>query len=518
MPITFPYERTTVTHTAQDIDTWAAVTLADDESVTADLRGKSFLVSPALGTNGRERHHHSAEIVIEGAEGEKIDVHMGFAPRDAHLDRVYSTYYYTTNFKNLSPGTITKDYESRYGGRAANWWLIEIKPGIVVKEIKHTYWQCPDDQPKTAWMHQPIKTLEYMGGRMHYSVSYPPNYNSEEDINYPIMFSVGGSGELGDDKKFLGQIDSGCIITKNYKHYTEFPCIHVSIQIPTPPSTFTEPVPDPDTASPYHSSWSRYYDSRGYGAVGLKLLLQQFIDDPDYKIDENRVYLGGMSGGGLFSFEMLKGGRDIFAAVAPISAWAIGQAYQNVQSLTYWDQPYLDGDSLRDRLKKEVLRSRHIPTLVGVGGKDSMKYGSRAFKEVADEIGTNCRYIEIPNGSHGGAVKQVWAKTENVEWLFSHTKTITPDDPFPDNNYTIPLNTREAMMVKLTANNHGYYHVTVDGADFSKHIAEREAIESAINIKSLNPNKDVQYEHRYATDVELESVEVQDAPTSSSSS
>ena len=430
MALTFPYERTTVTHTAEDINLWTPVTLANDESVTADLRGKSFLVSPAFGVQGRERHHHSVEIVVEGQSDKTIDVHMGFAPVDTQLDRVYSTYYYTTNFKNLTLGTTNKDYESRYGNRAINWWLVEVTPGITIKSIKHTYWQAPT---YTNWMHGPTQTIEFNGGRMHYAVSLPPNYNSEESTKYPVMFTCGGSGELGDDKRFLTQIVPSAIITKNYRHYHDFPCIYVAVQIPFP-DNFTG-YPAPDTAYPYHSGWNRYYDSRSPGMDGMRILLQQMIDSPDYQVDEDRIYISGMSGGGLLSFEALKGMRDILAAAAPISAWSIGGAYQNIETHYHWNEPYEGGDTIKDRLRKEVLRGKHIPTLVGVGSNDNMKYGSRVFKDMADEVGATCNYVEIPNGSHGGTVKQVWSKTENLEWIFSHTKAKDiPDDPFPNPN------------------------------------------------------------------------------------
>jgi hypothetical protein len=515
MALTFPYERTTVTHTAQDIDGWTPVTLANDESVTADLRGKSFLVSPAFGERSRERQHHSVEIEVDGQSDKTIDVHMGFAPVDTQLDRVYSTYYYTTNFKNLKPGTVNKDYESRYGNRAINWWLVEVTPGITIKSIKHTYWQAPT---YTNWMHGPTETLEFNGGRMHYAVSLPPNYNSEESTKYPVMFTCGGSGELGDDKRFITQIVPSAIITKNYRHYHDFPCIYVAVQIPFP-DNFTG-YPAPDTAFPYHSGWSRYYDSRSPGMDGMRRLLQQMIDSPDYQVDEDRIYISGMSGGGLLSFEALKGMRDILAAAAPISAWAIGGAYQNIETHYHWNEPYQDGDTIKERLIKERLRSRHIPVLVGVGGNDNMKYGSKVFVDVSEELNTApVKYDFITNGSHGGTVKQVWSKRENLEWIFSHTKNpVTPGDPFPESNYTFPLSTREALMISLTAQNSGYYYVIVDGEDISKHVAEREAIESSLNIKTLNPEKEVRYEHRYVTDVDIETTTVQDPPTPGTSS
>lgn len=339
---------------------------------------------------------------------------------------------------------------------------------------------------------------------MHYSVAYPCDYDSEEDRLYPLVLSVGGSGELGDDKRILVQTDPGCIITKyrNFFENDKYRAFHVTLQIPT--SGFTEEVPTPEM-SPYHDGWSRYYHERSHGMIGAREIVNMLIADPDHKIDPNKIYLTGFSGGGLFSFEGLKGLRDVLAAAVPVAAWPIGGAYRDVLNDPYWDTPYADGkESLKDRLKKEMFRSRHIPTIIGVGTNDNMKFGSRAFQLVADEIGKDSQLKEYP-ASHGGSPKRVWGDPDNVEWLFSQTKQLNlPIDPYPDVDYTDPLNPRSIEMFKLTAENSGYYYVYVEGVEVSKHVAEREAIEIAQEQKTLTPEKEVWLEHDYKVRVDKE--------------
>ena len=485
MPIQKPYSRKTVIHTQSDIESWETVTLANDESVTKELRGKTFLMSPAFGKAGKEQNHHSVEIKIEGREFDKINVHMGHAPVDTQIDRVYSTYYYTIDFIGLTAGTFKKDYPAAYGNRRFNWWLIEVNPNVKVTEIKHTYHQCPDGIT-TWWMHEGHFTHEFMGGRMHYAISYPPNYDSEDKTKkYPLMISVAGSGELGDDKRYLNQIDPGCIITRYYDFYTEFPCIHVSIQIPYY-NSFTEPLPEPEMY-PYHDGWSRYYHERGYGAVGCKEIIDKLVADPDYNIDTDRLYCSGLSGGGLFSFEMLKGGRDYFAAVVPTAAWAIGRAYENVFNNSNWDTPYPDGgDSLKERLRKEIMISKHIPTLIAVGGADNMKYGSEAFKIVAEEEGLDCQLQIYPNVKHAGASKVCWGKRENVEWLFSQTKKKDiPVDPYPDRDFTKPP--VEPIKYISIEQESAEYIVLVDDAEVFRSNDFYEALNRGLQEKQDNP-------------------------------
>lgn len=506
MPIKRPFARKEVIHTQTDIESWETVTLADDPSVTAELRGKTFLISPAIGVVTKEQNHHNVEIDIEGPEGSVINIHMGHAPVVTQYDRVFSTYYYTIDFLNRKPGKFIKDYPAAYGSRRFNWWLIEVKPDIKVTNIKHSWYEAPENIT-TNWMHDSVKTYEFMGGRMHYSVSYPCDYNSEEDKNYPLVISIGGSGELGDDGAILNQTDPGCIITKfrNFFEEPKYRAFHVTIQIPYStsfPSDQQVPIPE---MSPYHDGWSNYYHERSHGMIGCREIINMLLNDPDHKIDPNRIYLTGFSGGGLFSYEALKGLRDILAAAVPIAGWGIGRAYENVFVNNNWDVQFTDGkDSLRDRLKKECLRSRHIPTIVCAGTSDNMKYGTEAFYQVASEIGSDCQF-KTYNTNHGGSPKLVWADPSNIEWLFSQTKQLNlPQDPYPNADYSAPLNTRKIEMFKLTAENSGYYYVYVDGVEISKHVAEREAIESAQKQKEITPEKDVWLEHDYKVRVDKE--------------
>ena len=57
------------------------------------------------------------------------------------------------------------------------------------------------------------------------------------------------------------------------------------------------------------------------------------------------------------------------------------------------------------------------------------------------------------------------------------------------------------MSVEFTARGSGYYRVFVDGAQVSRHVAEREAAERAVNEAESNPGAHVRYDHDYEVDV-----------------
>lgn len=67
--------------------------------------------------------------------------------------------------------------------------------------------------------------------------------------------------------------------------------------------------------------------------------------------------------------------------------------------------------------------------------------------------------------------------------------------------------------MKLTANGSGYYVVSVNGVDVSRHTAEREAIEAAVNRELTTQADVVLYRHDYAVRVEQDAPAPAPAPT-----
>lgn len=57
--------------------------------------------------------------------------------------------------------------------------------------------------------------------------------------------------------------------------------------------------------------------------------------------------------------------------------------------------------------------------------------------------------------------------------------------------------------VDLTAKGGGYYRVHVNGALFSQHVAEREAVERCTEVLNSAPTADVYYDHAYRVEAKL---------------
>lgn len=60
--------------------------------------------------------------------------------------------------------------------------------------------------------------------------------------------------------------------------------------------------------------------------------------------------------------------------------------------------------------------------------------------------------------------------------------------------------------MKLTAVGSGYFRVFKDGVEVSKHTSEREAIEKAFQVESLEPSANVTYKHDYEVKVETDAI------------
>lgn len=542
MPIKRPYQRTTVIHTKTEIESWEKITFSTESTVTPELRGKTCYVSPAFGVLGKERNHHSIEVKSEGPGF--VNFYMGHAPNanKDQYDKVFSTYYYTVDFLRVGIPFYKKDYPAAYGGRAFNWWIVEANQTRKITEIKHTYHQCPDGL-STHWLHDhPVKSYSYMGGSMKYSMSYPPDYDSEDKTKkYPLVISVGGSASLGNNGNILTQTDPGCVIVREYNHFFNYPAFHLTIQIPFG-SEFTEKIEFNKHDSRYHPSYITSYGQHYYGAIGCRGLINQLLSDPDHNIDSDRIYLTGFSGGGLFSYEMLMGGRDIFAAIIPIAAWAIGGPYSNVLADTKWNSPLVEtigikfidgshsgivfkaissdgsnvvlqdvnntsftisiplielqlkteavykesGESYKDRLTKEFLRGKHIPTIVAAGSNDDMKYGTEAYKIVSDENGGNCQMQILAGAGHTSTTQAFWAKEENVKWMFNQVKIQNiPIDPYPDGDYSKPPVVPKIISVEDVATS---YLVYLDNSLSLETDNLQIALDHAFQLKKENQN------------------------------
>ncbi len=130
---------------------------------------------------------------------------------------------------------------------------------------------------------QPVELNKQVPVKMNYLLYLPENY--EEQDEWPLMLFLHGAGERGDDLEKVKKHGPPKLI----KQGKQFPFIVVSPQCPS---------------------------NRWWQPFELSALLDEVIST--HKVDDDRVYLSGLSMGGFGSWNLAAYTPGRFAAVAPI--------------------------------------------------------------------------------------------------------------------------------------------------------------------------------------------------------
>ena len=217
---------------------------------------------------------------------------------------------------------------------------------------------------------------------LRYRLLLPKNYNPK--VKYPLMISLHGSGHRGyDNEKQLLYTNDLFLDSLNREKY---PCFCFLPQCPPPPiawsfmDRFVQPVIFPPTAT-----------------VPMKLTISTIHElIKNYPIDENRIYITGLSMGGCGTYDIVIRNPDMFAAAAPICGWI-------------------------DTSKASVIKD--VPIWIFHGDSDnvvSVNY-SRNMVKALKNAGGNPRYTEYPNVNHASWV-YAYKEPDFLEWMFSHKR------------------------------------------------------------------------------------------------
>jgi predicted peptidase len=153
-----------------------------------------------------------------------------------------------------------------------------------------------------------FQRLEYKdasGKKLPYQMLTPEN--PKKGVKYPLVLFLHGSGERGDNNAAQTRNGVYAFCEKNARD--KYPCFVLAPQCPegmrweNPERGKTKVIHNPDQASEP-------------GRMTLELLDKILADNPD--IDRNRVYITGLSMGGLGTFDLLMRRSELFAAALPI--------------------------------------------------------------------------------------------------------------------------------------------------------------------------------------------------------
>jgi len=203
----------------------------------------------------------------------------------------------------------------------------------------------------------------YNAGGLGYLLFMPTSAKAQIDGKFPLIFSLHGIGERGNDLQRLKRDG----LAKNLDGNNAFPFIVISPQCP--------------------SSTEWYYDR-------TDTLLKKLLDDvmARYPVDARRVYLTGFSMGGIGAWDMAIRYPNLFAAVAPIAAR--GETYAAICAM------------------------KAVPVWAFHGGKDEVVdlFKAEAIVTALRNCGGNVQLTIYPDSGH-----DAWTRTYNnpelYDWL-----------------------------------------------------------------------------------------------------
>lgn len=251
---------------------------------------------------------------------------------------------------------------------------------------------------------------------MNYRFLMPKNYNPSYDPGYPVIIMFHGLGERGNCW------NNNCYwSTTGWNPNTNSPPAPVTAthnllnndhnllhggqkhldavnltggklpEDPTlPPTSFPGFVVFPQNLN----GWGQA--SKVEDAIRLlRLIIKK------YNIDENRVYIHGLSNGGGAVFQAIKRAPWLFAAALPMSA-------------------INDGGIIKDGLAQETGK---IPLWIFQGGQDNNPTPSKTFNTVKrlEEAGSDVRYYLYPHLGHG-TWNTAYKEPDFFTWMLSKRK------------------------------------------------------------------------------------------------
>ena len=226
---------------------------------------------------------------------------------------------------------------------------------------------------------------------LNYRIMYPLKYNPKK--KYPVLLFLHGAGERGNNNE--AQLVHGSKLFADSANRAKYPAIVIFPQCPyTDFWANIKVIKDRTETTPlqveYPTDWNM---SKSLG------LVSQLIDSfaTTRSADKKRFYIGGLSMGGMGTFEMLWRKPGFFAAAFPICGGG--------------------------NVTKAATYGKNFPAWVFHGEKDPVVDVNDSRKMVAAlaTAGAKVKYSEYPNVKHDSWTN-AFAEPNLLQWIFSQKK------------------------------------------------------------------------------------------------
>lgn len=226
------------------------------------------------------------------------------------------------------------------------------------------------------------------GEVLPYRILFPDNYDKTK--KYPLVLFLHGGGERGTDNE--KQLTHGAKAFLDPENRSKFPCIVIAPQCPE--DSYWASVKFERTKYPLELDFD--YDFPITKGLRLAMELTTSIVKTE-SIDSKRVYITGLSMGGMGSLEAVYRFPKTFAAIAAVCGGADVEAYTKKQAkIPFW---LFHGD------------------VDGVIAVDN----SRKLYEKLQQVGAEVKYTEYPGVNHN-SWENAYADPELLPWLFSKSR------------------------------------------------------------------------------------------------
>lgn len=226
------------------------------------------------------------------------------------------------------------------------------------------------------------------GDSLPYRILYPENYDPHQ--RYPLILFLHGAGERGSDNQ--AQLTHGAKQFLDPSNRQKFPAIILFPQCPA------------------NSYWSSVTINRNQQPLGLAFNYQNPMTPPlrsaleltrsimaTEAVDPKRVYITGLSMGGMGTFEAVFHEPKLFAAAAPICGGGDAAAY--------------------------TRKTAKVPFWVFHGDADAVVnvQGSRDMVARLKQLKGKVKYTEYPGVNHN-SWDNAFAEPDFLPWIFAQHK------------------------------------------------------------------------------------------------
>lgn len=233
------------------------------------------------------------------------------------------------------------------------------------------------------------REYDFAGGKkLPYRILYPENYDKTK--KYPLLLLLHGGGERGSDNE--KQLVHGAKLFLKEENRKNFPALIIAPQCPE--DTYWASVKIDRTKQPFAIEFD-YSAAPNWPLTAANELVKKMISEE--AVDKSRVYITGLSMGGMGTFESVYRYPDLYAAALPICGGADVNKYDKRMTKTAFWIFHGAADPVVDvKLSREMV--------------DKLK-----------SLKAEVKYSEYPGVSHN-SWDNAFAEKDYLSWMLAHKK------------------------------------------------------------------------------------------------